>query len=114
MTKKKNVIPSEKLDLYNKLIQTNPAIEAKGSSTAYTSHNGHMFTYLSKDGELGIRLPQNNREAFLMKYKTTLLEQYGKIMKEYVKVPEALLNNTLELEKYLDISYEYVKSLKPK
>jgi TfoX/Sxy family transcriptional regulator of competence genes len=35
-------------------------------------------------------------------------------MKEYVAVPEGLLKNTKELKKYLDFSYEYAKTLKPK
>jgi TfoX/Sxy family transcriptional regulator of competence genes len=35
-------------------------------------------------------------------------------MKEYVTVPDKLLENTEELKKYLDLSYEYVKTLKPK
>ena len=42
------------------------------------------------------------------------MEAHGTIMKEYVAVPESVLKNTKELEKYLDISYEYVKTLKPK
>ena len=35
-------------------------------------------------------------------------------MQEYVAVPDALLRNTKELKKYLDVSYEYAKTLKPK
>ncbi len=35
-------------------------------------------------------------------------------MKEYVAVPDALLKKTSELAKYLDLSYEYAKTLKPK
>lgn len=35
-------------------------------------------------------------------------------MKEYVTVPDELLQNTDELRQYLDISYEYIKSPKPK
>jgi len=31
-----------------------------------------------------------------------------------VTVPDSLLRNTKELGKYLDLSYEYVKALKPK
>jgi TfoX/Sxy family transcriptional regulator of competence genes len=42
------------------------------------------------------------------------MESHGAIMKEYVAVPENLLKNTKELRTYLDISYEYVKTLKPK
>jgi TfoX/Sxy family transcriptional regulator of competence genes len=35
-------------------------------------------------------------------------------MKEYVTVPDDLLGKTKELQKYLGLSYEYVKALKPK
>jgi TfoX/Sxy family transcriptional regulator of competence genes len=73
-----------------------------------------MFTYLSKTGSLGIRLSKEEREAFLEKYNTTLYESYGAIMKEYVTVPDELLQKTEELKGYLDLSYEYVKTLKPK
>ena len=73
-----------------------------------------MFSYLGKSGLMALRLPEGERIAFLKKYKTTLYHAYGIIQKEYVTVPESLLKNTKELKKYLDISYEYVKSLKPK
>jgi len=61
-----------------------------------------------------MRLPKEDVDAFLKKYKTTLFESYGAVKKDYVTVPDSLLNNTKELKKYLDISYEYVKTLKPK
>lgn len=114
MSKTSKQVPKDKLDLYDKLIATNPKIERKGVSMPYTSLNGHMFTYLSKSGSLGIRLPKDEREAFLEKYDTTLYESHGAIMKEYVTVPDELLNKTEELKMYLDISYAYVKTLKPK
>ena len=43
-----------------------------------------------------------------------LLEAYGAVMKEYVTVPDTLLGKTKELKKYLDLSFEYVGTLKPK
>jgi hypothetical protein len=107
-------VPSDKLALYDKLIQTHPDIERKGVKLPYTSYNGHMFTFLSEAGVLAIRLPKEEREAFLKKYATALMESHGAIMKEYVAVPENSLKNTKELKKYLDISYKYVKTLKPK
>jgi TfoX/Sxy family transcriptional regulator of competence genes len=112
--KEKSEIPPDKLALYDRLIKTNPEIERKGVGVPYTSFNGNMFTFLSKSGSLGIRLPKDEREAFLKKYNTTLFEAYGAVMKEYVTVPDKLLKNTKELKKYLDISYKYVKTLKPK
>ena len=114
MSQTANFPPQDKIDLYDQLIATHPDIERKGKTSPYTSHNGHMFTYLSKSGFLGIRLSKEDREAFLEKYNTTLYESYGAIMKEYVTVPDELLQDTEELKGYLDLSYEYVKSLKPK
>jgi hypothetical protein len=35
-------------------------------------------------------------------------------MQEYVAVPDALLTKTRELQKYLDFSYDYAGTLKPK
>ena len=110
----KPMAKSDKLTLYEKLVATNPKVERKGDTVPYTSLNGHMFSYLSKEGKLALRLPPEEREAFLKKYKTTLFEAYGVVMKEYVAVPDALLKNTKELQKYLGFSYEYVKTLKPK
>ena len=106
--------PEDKVELYDKLIASNPDIERKGKTMPYTSHNGHMFTYLSKNGSMGLRLPKEDREAFLEKHNTTLFEQYGAVMKEYVTVPDDLLENTEELQEYLDISYGYIRTLKPK
>jgi len=99
--------------LYDKLIALNPKIERKGAANPYTSLDGNMFTLLHQQ-KLAIRLPEQEREKFLKKYKTTLFEAYGAIMKEYVAVPDNLLEKTQELKKYLDLSYEYAKTLKPK
>jgi len=106
--------PVEKIALYDRLIATNPDIERRGKTTPYTSANGHMFSYLAKSGSVAIRLPKAEREAFLQKYNTTLDEQHGAVMKEYVRVPDELLQNTAELGPYLDLSFAYVKALKPK
>jgi TfoX/Sxy family transcriptional regulator of competence genes len=35
-------------------------------------------------------------------------------MEEYVAVPDSMLKNSKELQRYLASSYEYVKTLKPK
>jgi hypothetical protein len=44
--------PSDKLALYEKLVATNPDVERKGATVPYTSVNGHMSSYLSKEGEV--------------------------------------------------------------
>ena len=114
MAKATASVPPGKLELYEKLVATNPSVQRKGATVPYTSLNGHMFSYLTKEGKLALRLPAEEREAFLKKYKTTLCEAYGIVQREYVIVPDALLSSTRELKKFFDCSYEYVSSLKPK
>ena len=113
MPSKKKSSPAEQELLYNQLIATIPEIERKGDANPYSSLNGNMFTLLHQ-GRLAIRLPKDEREKFLKKYKTTLFEAYGTTMPEYVAVPDPLLAKTKELAPYLKLSYEYAKTLKPK
>jgi hypothetical protein len=113
-TKKSNTIPRDKFAQYEKLVATNPKVELKGATIPYTSHNGHMFSNFNPDGTLGLRLPPDIIETFIKKYKTSLVEAYGIVRKEYVVVPDQLLKNTEELKPYFDKSFEYVNSLKPK
>jgi len=105
---------SNNLALYEKLVATNPRVERKGATIPFTSLNGHMFSYLGKTGEMALRLPSGQREAFLKRYRTALCQQYGIVQKEYVVVPVALLKKTAELKQHFDASYAYVASLKPK
>ena len=105
---------AENLALYERLVSTKPDVERKGDTMPYTSVNGHMFSLLTKDDGVILRLPTGERESFLKKYKTTAPVLYGAVMKEYVDVPDALLKKTSELKKYFDLSYSYVSALKPK
>ena len=114
MSKSVPKAPAESVALYDVLLATNPAIQRKGATMPYTSVNGNMFSLLTPDGTLALRLPEADREAFLKRYDTALSVQYGAVMKEYVQVPASLLQKTRELAKYLDISYRYACSLKPK
>ena len=111
---RKTEIPADKLELYDRIIRERPHFERKGVGLPYTSVHGHMFTFLSAEGTLGVRLPSPQREEFLKKYGTSLFIAHGAVLKEYVEVPEELFRNMGELLKYLDLSYEYVGSLKPK
>jgi hypothetical protein len=55
---------AEKLKLYEKLVALNPSVERKGATMPYTSLNGHMFSLLTKEGRLALRLPTEERERF--------------------------------------------------
>jgi TfoX/Sxy family transcriptional regulator of competence genes len=114
MTESTSKTYAANLALYESVLAAVPDVERKGGAVPYTSHNGHMFTYLSKAGVMALRLPEKDREAFLKKYATCLCIQYGTVQKEYVEVPDTLLRNPKELAKYLKISFAYVAELKPK
>jgi len=113
MAAAKKVVPPQ-VKLYDLLISTIPGLERKGATNPYTSLNGNMFTLLHQSRTLAIRLPEAKREEFLKKYKTSLFEAYGAVMKEYVTVPDELLKKTRELQKYLELSYHFAQTLKPK
>jgi hypothetical protein len=104
----------DKLVLFEKLVSGNPAVELKGATVPYTSINGNMSSYLSKEGKLALRLPPDEIEAFLKKYDGRLCEAYGVVQKEYVEIPDAPLAKTGELKKYFNTSVAYVSALKPK
>jgi TfoX/Sxy family transcriptional regulator of competence genes len=114
MAARKKQASDKTVELYEALLATLPEVERKGDANPYTSLNGNMFTLLHQSQTLAIRLPPDEREKFVKKYKTTLFEAYGAVMKEYVRVPESLLGKTGELARYLEISHEYAKTLKPK
>lgn len=105
---------TDEVILYEKLLATIPQIKRKGAANPYTALNGNMFTLLYQSRKLAIRLPNGKREEFLRKYKSTLFAAYGAVMREYVSVPDSLLAKTQELQKYLALSYEYAKTLRPK
>lgn len=114
MSKAACPVPAEKLALYEKLVATQDDIPRKGAKTPYTSLNGHMFSFMTSEGTMALRLPAEDREAFLKKHKTHLVEQYGTVMKEYVAVPDSLLKKTAQLKSYFEVSVTYIASLKPK
>ena len=68
MAKPTAAAPADRLELYERLVATLPGVERKGATMPYTSVNGHMFSYLSKEGKLELRLPAETREAFMKKY----------------------------------------------
>src|SRR5437879_4442797 len=114
MAKPQSHAPPDKVELYEKLVATCPDVERKGAANPYTSVNGNMFSQLLPSGRLSLRLPADERNAFIKEYNTKLVEQYDIVQKEYVEVPDELLENTGALKKYFDMSYAYVSSLKPK
>jgi len=105
---------TEKELLYAQLVASHPGAGLKGDTIPYTSLNGHMYSFLSKQDEVCLKLPESVKSKFIEKYKTRLAENYGIVQKEYVVVPNTLLQQLDELKPYFAISHHYVSTLKPK
>jgi hypothetical protein len=106
--------PPERLALYERVVDATPGVERKGATMPYTSRNGHMFSFLDPTGSMALRLPSDAREEFLARYGAELAVQHGRTMKEYVIVPDDLLERTTELQTWLARSHEWIGTLKPK
>jgi hypothetical protein len=104
----------QKLELYDKLVAKCPRFERKGKTVPYTSANGHMFSMLNKDGQLGIRFSKEVQEKYIQEFGTTIFKSHGAVMKGYVLIPDGMLVNLDKLAEYLDEGYDYVMMLEPK
>ncbi|MCG8374556.1 MAG: hypothetical protein MI700_13525 [Balneolales bacterium] len=80
----------------------------------YTSANGHMFSLLNKNGELGIRFSKPVQEKYFEELSTTYFKSHGATMQGYILIPEQMLNDLDTLAQLLNESYDYVMSLDPK
>jgi hypothetical protein len=106
--------PADKVALYDALIAGLPDVERKGAGFPYTSLNGNMFSILGAGGVMGLRLGPGDREAFLRDHQARLYESHGVVMREYVAVPDALLADRAAMAPYLQASYAYAQTLRPK
>ena len=104
----------EKLKTYDQLVAKCPRFERKGKSVPYTSANGYMFSILNKDGELGIRFSKEIQKKYIEEWNTTLFKSHNAIMQGYVLIPDNMLKDLENLANYLNESYDYVMTLKPK
>lgn len=104
----------ERLVIYDQLVDKCPRFERKGKTMPYTSANGHMFSLLNKDGELGFRYDKVTQEKYIEQLDTTIFMSYGAIMKGYILIPAPMLTDLDTLANYINESYDYVMSLKPK
>ena len=100
--------------LYDQLVAKCPRFERKGKNNPYTSANGHMFSSINKDGQLGMRFSKEIQEKYIKELNTDYFKSYGATMKGYVLMPESMWNNLDELARYLNEAYDYVMSLEPK
>lgn len=107
--------PQRALELYTAAVESSGAdAEVKGAKNPYTSRNGHMFSFLTADGTMALRLSEDGQEAFKAAYDSGPVTQYGSVMQGYVSVPEELLADTDGVAAWFDRSHEWIGTLPPK
>ena len=104
----------QELERYDELVAKCPRFDRKGKTVPYTSANGHMFSLLNKEGELGFRYSKQVQEKYIQDWGTTILKSHGATMRGYVLIPDHMLEDLDKLAEYLNESYDYVMTLEPK
>lgn len=103
------------VEIYDRLIASFEELTRKGKSMPYTSMNGNMFTFVTKEGDrMAFRLSKQRRTEFLEHYPDSVVVQYDTIMKDYVAVPESFYADEQQIVTLLTESVEHAKTLKPK
>ncbi|MEM6361712.1 MAG: hypothetical protein AAF149_20345 [Bacteroidota bacterium] len=99
---------------YKDLLSRNADVELKGKNLLYTSRNDHMYSQTNKAGQLELRLSKEDDAEFMQRYDSEPFKSYGAFMRGYVVVPDSVLKDHAEIDKYLKKSMEYIKTLEPK
>ena len=105
---------SNNKEIYRTLLDKCSRFDLKGKSTMYTSSNGHMFSFLNKEEEIGIRFSKEVQEMYFEKYKTSFYHSHGSVMKGYILLTESMLVEPENILVLLNESFDYVNSLPAK
>jgi TfoX/Sxy family transcriptional regulator of competence genes len=103
-----------KLAAYEAVIAQHADLELNGKTMPYASINGNMFSFLAKDGVLAFRFNRAERASFLERHPDAVVEQYGAVMKDYVEIPDAIIEDEDALRRLFARSVEQARALEPK
>lgn len=107
--------PPKALEQYKAVVEASSGDAiVKGAKSAYTSRNGHMFSFLDAEGVMALRLSPELGDEFQSMYESGPVVQYESVMRGYVSVPPELLVKTHELTTWFDKAYDWIGTLPPK
>jgi len=99
-------------DRYAEAIALCDHITLKGKNMIYTSENGHMFSVVNKDNEIGIRFSKERQEELIETLQSDQFYSHGAKMRWYVLIPEHMAID--KIAELLNESRKYILTLKPK
>lgn len=114
MARAKYTGPEDRLQLYEELVASVEGVERKGAANPYTSRNGWMTSFIDKEGEVSLRLDKDEIEAFIEEYDSRISHQYGREMKDFVVMPDPMLEDLALARKWFLKSWNHVGTLEPK
>ena len=106
--------PPEALERYLAVVEASGNGELKGAKNPYTSRNGHMFSFLDANGVLALRLSEELEAEFRQRHESGPVEQYGRTMRGYSSVPDALATDTAACAQWYDRAWDWIGTLQPK
>ena len=107
--------PVEALAAYRSAVERSSCgSEVKGAKNPYTSRNGHMFSFLTGEGTMALRLSNELTAEFRSSYESGDVTQYNSTMRGYSSIPADLLADTDTLAAWFDRSWDWIGTLPPK
>ncbi|MEO1321741.1 MAG: hypothetical protein AAFV59_01910 [Pseudomonadota bacterium] len=101
------------IEVYHAAIAASGQFERKGKANPYTSANGHMFSQINKDDELGIRLPEARQKELLESHGAGPFKSYGATMRDYVCLTESMLADQSLITALLEEGLAFVSAMPP-
>ena len=101
------------ISLFERVIDAADGFERKGKANPYTSANGHMFSQINKDDQLGIRLPKPRQKELLDAYAAGPFKSYGATMRDYVCLTDEMLADEALVASLLEEGFAFVSAMPP-
>lgn len=98
--------------LFERAIAASGQFERKGKANPYTSANGHMFSQINKDDQIGIRLPKSRQAELLAQYGAGPFKSYGATMRDYVCLTREMLEEET-ITPLLEEGFAFVSAMPP-
>ena len=106
--------PQDLIDLFSSVVPGPPVVQRKMFGYPAAFVNGNLFMSLFQD-DMILRLPEGLREELLKVDGAKIFSPMpGRPMREYVAVPQRVMENKKELASWVSRALGYGESLKPK
>ena len=111
MTKAVNKTDPTVLAVFDLMISGVKGVERKGATMPYVSINGNMYGMISKADIIGIRLSEEDLQAFMLSGGAPFEGVPGFVSKEYGAVPRSMFTDSKQLQMWFRLSHNYASKL---